>query len=198
MPARTRSRGQVLADRAVMAEKWARGWTQYAIAQELGLTREQVAYDMRQVFKEWRKSAIIDLNDAKMKQLHRYEVILKETWVAWENSKRPRDITTTRQKRRGLSGTNAEVPMDQTTEAGKRTEQRDPNAAYMQIILDTLDAINKLLGLYAPTETRHSGMVAQITEISYEPAPPSNDARLVVIGAGDSLKGTNGHAALPY
>lgn len=194
MPKPTRDITQKQYDRARIAQLYLRGYSQYAIAQEMSMTRELVAFDLRVIRKDWKQSAIVDMNEAKHKELHRIDMMEKELWEAWEKSKLTRDITTTRQKRRGLNSQNGDVPVDQTTEAGKRTEQRDPNAAYMDRIGWCIEMRCKILGLYAPAETRHSGVVSQIREISYESQPLKPDGRLVIIGGPQ-----NGHVngALP-
>ena len=63
------------------------GKTQDAIAQELGVTQQQISYDLKTIQERWRKSALVDLNEAKQRELERIDVLEREYWQAWEASK---------------------------------------------------------------------------------------------------------------
>jgi len=189
-----RSRLEILSDRAQITQHFLLGKTETAIAREMNLSLATVHRDLALVKREWQQQALIDMNEWRTKQVSRCELIISEALTAWRESGTPKDVTTTRQKRRGISGGNTDVPLDQSTEASKRTEQRSPNPAYLEKALQAMAQINDILGLNAPVETRHSSVIAQISEIVYEPAPAANDARLVVIGGAQS---TNGHVLPP-
>jgi len=189
MATRKRTRTQIVADRAKIAGMYLRGVSQYTIAGQLGITREMVTYDMAAVREEWRKSAVSDLNQARHQELARIDEIERENWIAWEASKTGKEVTTTRQRRKGLtqtsqSGQQMDVPMEQVNEAGRRTETRDPNPQFMEKIQWCVEMRCKILGLFAPTELRHTGAIATITEVFYEPLPNSREQRLVVLGGG--------------
>jgi hypothetical protein len=180
MAARKRNAAQILADRAKIAGMYLRGTSQYRIAEEMRCTREMVTYDLRAIREEWRKSAIFDINTARSQELARLDEIERECWAAWEESKRPKEATSTRQRRKTGDGDEGGTT---TQEAGRRVENREGNSIFMDKILECVDKRCKLLGLYAPTEMRHSGVVSTITEVFFEPAiAPGEDQRLVIVG----------------
>jgi hypothetical protein len=176
------------ADRARIATLYLKGWSQYAIASEMGMTRELVRYDIHAIEDEWKKGALVDFDAAKERELRKIDLIEQELWLAWEGSKAAQEQTSSRQRKRELqfaaAGGEQMVPLDRTTEVHKRTAQRDPAAEFMARIQWCVEMRCKILGLIAPTELRHSGTVSQITEVYYEPTPGAPDARLVIIGGG--------------
>jgi hypothetical protein len=193
MPARLRSPGQVQADRAKISNMYLRGFSLMTIANEMGVSRENVAYEMGKIRKEWRASAVFDFALARQQELARIDLIEQEAWRAWENSKAPIEATSTRQRRRDLKfpmavprpGEEAELPVDSVSEANKRSTMRDPNAGFLDRIAWCVEMRCKILGLVAPQELRHTGTIQQIHEIFYEPAalPDNGQAnRLVILG----------------
>jgi len=185
-------------DRARITSLYVRGWTMNAIAIELGLSRDTVSHDLRRVKEEWQKGALFDMNVAKQREMAKIDEIEREAWMAYEKSKAPRDITTTRQRRRGKVNGSVENMQDQTTEANKRTEQRDPNPVFLQIALECSERRSKLQALYPPAEARISTQFTQITEVSYEAAVGDDSrSRLVVIGPSRVLPSGNGHSDEP-
>lgn len=189
-----RSPAQIDHDRAVIADEYARGKTVHDISKMMNMPPDTVKYEIRKIREIWQNAAVYNVNEMRQKQLHRYEMIYKEAEDAWQRSKSAKDITITKQKRRGLSGSQSDVPLDQTTEAGKRTEQRDGNPVFLEKMVAAVNGIVDLMALKIPTDTKVLGVNhGKITEIIYEPTPsPVNDARLVVIGGSQ-----NGHVALP-
>ena len=82
-----RTKFQREADLQKIAGLYLTGKTQDAIAQELGVTQQQISYDLKTIQERWRKSALVDLNEAKQRELERIDVLEREYWQAWENSK---------------------------------------------------------------------------------------------------------------
>ena len=82
-----RTKFQREADLQKIAGLYLTGKTQDAIAQELGVTQQQISYDLKTIQERWRKSALVDLNEAKQRELERIDVLEREYWQAWEASK---------------------------------------------------------------------------------------------------------------
>ena len=68
-------------------DAYLRGDTQMAIAERLGLSQGQISRDLAKVQKRWRESSLVDINEAKQRELERIDVLEREYWQAWENSK---------------------------------------------------------------------------------------------------------------
>lgn len=70
------------------------GMTQAEIGQRLMLTQQQVSYDLKKLRLEWLKSAMVNLNEAKAKELAKIDNLEREYWEAWERSKEDHQIKT--------------------------------------------------------------------------------------------------------
>ena len=68
-------------------DAYLRGDTQMAIAERLGLSQGQISRDLAKIQKRWRESSLVDINEAKQRELERIDVLEREYWQAWENSK---------------------------------------------------------------------------------------------------------------
>src|SRR5437764_719144 len=99
MAARKRNPQQMAQDRARIATLHLKGWSQYAIASEMGMTRELVRYDIHAIEAEWKKSAIVDFDAAKERELRKIDLIEQELWIAWENSKAAQEHTSSKQRK---------------------------------------------------------------------------------------------------
>ena len=69
------------------AAAYLRGKRQVDIAEELGVSQQQVSYDIKVLHRRWRESALIDLNEAKQRELARIDTLELEYWQAWEASR---------------------------------------------------------------------------------------------------------------
>jgi hypothetical protein len=73
MAANTRSKFQRKADYERITALYLRGWRQADIATELGLTQQQISYDLSVVQKQWQESTTMNLDEAKQKELSRID-----------------------------------------------------------------------------------------------------------------------------
>lgn len=191
-------------DLARVADLYVRGWSQPAIAAEVGVTRRQIRYDLDAIQRMWRQSAVFDFNTALAQELAKINALEAESWAAWDRSKSVREITTTRSRRAEFEVLAARagmprgrMPVQSTNEANQRREQRDPNSAYLDTIRWCIEIRVKLLGLMPAQEIRHSGQVTAVHEIVYDSAPDQTGARMVTIGGGSDsaplpMPGSNG------
>lgn len=56
-----------------IAELYLTGKRQVDIAAELGITQQQVSYDLQEIHRRWRESTLIDINEAKHRELDRLD-----------------------------------------------------------------------------------------------------------------------------
>jgi len=85
---------QIERDRRDIADLYLQGWTQGRIAQHLSedeernysLTRQQIGYDLKKIQAAWRESSLIDIDEAKAKELAKVDRLEREYWDAWERS----------------------------------------------------------------------------------------------------------------
>jgi|SRR5215831_5831359 len=180
----SRSRSQLMADRAKVASLYLRGESLHSIAMTMGVQTHIVTADLKAIREDWRSQANYDFGLARQQELARIDMIEAEAWRAWETSKAPLEVTNTRQRRRNLGIAGQDIPTDSISEANKRSTQRDPNPAFLERVAWCVEMRCKILSLVAPQEMKHTGTVTHIKEIHYQPSPVQSSAggRLVIIG----------------
>jgi hypothetical protein len=63
-----------------------RGRRQTYIATKLGISQQQVSYDIKQLRRRWRESSVVNFNEAAQEQLARIDELERTYWIAWERS----------------------------------------------------------------------------------------------------------------
>lgn len=86
MAAKTRTKIQIEDDRRQIAGLYLRGKQQQAIADELGMTRQMVGYDLKAIQKRWREDTSRDLDADKIRELAKLDELERTYWKAWEDS----------------------------------------------------------------------------------------------------------------
>lgn len=128
-----------------IAALYLRGKRQADIAQELGIAQQQVSYDLKEIHKRWRESTLIDINEAKQRELARIDELEIEYWDAWRRS--CEEKTKTRTEKAATGATKASVEKD--TMLG--------NPAYLAGVQWCIERRCKIFGIDAPDKTEHSG-----------------------------------------
>ena len=122
--------------------------TQAEIGRHLGLSRQQVGYDLAAVRREWLRCAVADFDARRAEELARVDRLGREYWDAWEASKRERQTSTTEQT------TDAD---GERLRAGIRKAEQTGDPRYLYGVERCIEQRAKLLGLHAPVEARLTG-----------------------------------------
>jgi hypothetical protein len=140
-----RTPDQILKDREEIARLYLQRMTQREIGERLGLSRQQVGYDLEAIRQEWLKSSLVNFDARRAEELARIDRMEREYWDAWETSKKEKETTTSEQVNKGGG--------EQTKAAIRKVEQTgDPR--YLAGVERCVDRRCKLLGLNAPLEIR--------------------------------------------
>lgn len=147
MAAPKRTPTQRAYDLTRITEMYLKGRRQVDIAAELGVTQQQVSYDIQEIHRRWRESDLINIGEAKQRELDRIDELERTYWNAWEKScgerKRTKQETSADGKKEKDKG---------RIRASVETEQLLGNPAYLAGIDSCVDKRCKVLGLYAPTK----------------------------------------------
>ena len=139
MARNTRSEFQRENDLQIIAGMYLRGFSQASIAKKIGVDQTQVSYDIRKLCKRWRESSLVDFNEAKQRELQRVDVLEREYWRAWRESRkqmqRTREASTT-----GFGANNVEEIIK---------EDQYGDASMMRGIQWCIEQRCKIFGLYA-------------------------------------------------
>jgi transposase len=151
MAARKRTPFQREEDLVQITRLYLQGRTQRDIAEVVGVSQGQVNHDLKLIQQRWRESSIMDMNEAKQRELARLDELEREYWAAWEQSKNER--TRARQESDGKSKDGKPNVVRATMER----EQRDGNPAFLAGVMSCIERRCKLLGLDAPVKSELTG-----------------------------------------
>ena len=140
-----RTPDQILKDREEIARLYLQRLSQREIGERLGLSRQQVGYDLEAVRQEWLQSALVNFDARKAEELARIDRLEREYWDAWEASKQERETVSTEQ----VSGGRGD-----RTKAAIRKEQPSGDPRFLAGVERCIERRCKLLGLDAPQEHR--------------------------------------------
>jgi hypothetical protein len=144
-----RSAAQREQDLVTLAKLYLQGVTLTAIAQQMGLARQQISYDLKLIRTRWRESTVVDFNEATNRELERLDLIETENWASWRESKLPLETSTTER---------VQTAAGQTERARLQKRARPGDPRYMDAIRWCVDARIRVLGLAAPTTLMHTGL----------------------------------------
>ena len=126
------------------AALYLRGLTQEEIAQRLGVSRQQIGYDLKALQRRWQESALADFHAKKAAELARVDELERTYWEAWERSCQAREVTT-QERTQGGDGHADEARL----KAGVRKEQRDGNSEFLRGVERCIEMRCKILGTFA-------------------------------------------------
>lgn len=142
---RRRKTAEIARDRKRIAEMYLRGDLQADIGKELDLAQSTISRDLEALHDAWRKSALIDIDEAKSRELAKIDQLELTYWVAWQKS--CEDAETIQQ----VGG--AEGP-EKITKTSKG-QAGDPR--FLQGIQWCIERRCKILGVDAPVKQEHTG-----------------------------------------
>jgi hypothetical protein len=117
--------------------------TQREIAAELGLSQGAIHRDISEVRRRWRESSIVDMNEAKQRELDRIDQLERMYRDAYTRSMGEKVTTRTEQEGRGAAA---------TTKAIVQREQLIGNPAFLNGIQSCIEQRCKILGIYEATK----------------------------------------------
>jgi hypothetical protein len=158
----------VIDRRRKVAEMYLRGKSQFEIAQKLGCDRTTISKDLKALRIEWLQSALVDLNEAKARELAKIDHLETTYWTAWARSLRDA-VTITREAVTGKEREIAAVVLSAQTDDGntveaimrevEKREGQSGNPAFLAGIQWCINKRCEILGLDAPKKQDISGNV---------------------------------------
>lgn len=130
-----------------------RGYNQYAIAEALNISQQQVSFDLKAVREMYRKQTMEEMGVQIEEKRRQYRDLRIEAWEAWERSKEDARrvseeavVPVKMEKSRGKVKV-VEGGKPRTTKVTTTTEGRLPANEYLVTILKCLEAERQLDGL---------------------------------------------------
>jgi hypothetical protein len=148
MAAPTRTPEQRERDLERTADMYCRGFKHSDIAREIGVSRTQIVYDLKEIRSNWLTSQVRDFNEAKEEELKKLDALEQEAWDAWRRSQTERTRTVTEKTEGDSSG---RIKAQQTKETG----YGDPR--FLTVVQSCIDKRCKILGVEAPKSVELTG-----------------------------------------
>ena len=147
-----RSKSQIARDRRKIANLYLQGRIQADIGEELDINQSTVSRDLQALQEEWKNSSLIDIDEAKAKELAKVDRLEREYWDAWERS--CEDAETKRLEGTLAPGEDQGKPTKQILT--RKGQAGDPR--FLTGIQWCIERRCKILGIDAPSKREHGGM----------------------------------------
>lgn len=149
MAANTRTKFERERDLEMITSYYLRGKYQSEIATIIGVSLPQIKYDLRTIQKRWRESSMVNMNEAKQRELTRIDELERAAWDAWERSKET--FVSTRSETSGDGKRDKEGrPIASKGKLTKVTEERYGDPRFLDIVTKCVEKRSKILGLDEP------------------------------------------------
>ena len=153
-----RSKIQVQKDRAEIASLYIQGCTQVKIAEKLGVTHQQISYDLQVIQREWQNKTTLALDAYKARELAKLDHAECRYWEAWG----ARSIEEFRARTIKAKGIKADQKIQAKPEQAEQTiytENRCGDPRFLDGVLKCIERRCKLLGLDAPARIETEGVI---------------------------------------
>jgi DNA-binding Lrp family transcriptional regulator len=153
-----RTKTQRARDERNIASLYLKGELQGDIAESLGLSQSTVSRALKSLQEDWRASALIDINEAKARELAKIDALEMEYWSAWKRSQEDAESETT--KMQGTPPKQGDAnPAPAKLETQKKREGQSGNPAFLRGIEWCINKRCEILGVNAPvkSEVEHKG-----------------------------------------
>lgn len=146
MAAPTRTPDQILEQRQQIAARYLRGEYQSDIARDLGISQQQVSYDLKAIRATWLASAVRDFDSAKAQELARIDEVERAAWEGWRRSMQDKEI----ENLEGDGTLDPKTRKPKVTKVTKRREGQAGSPAFLNTVLTCIERRCAILGLDAP------------------------------------------------
>jgi len=160
-----RTKLEIKRDRVKIAELYIKGVYQSIIAEDLGLDQSQISYDLKQIQKEWVKNTTLNLDDYKGKELAKIDQVERMAWEGYDRSLRELKSKIIKSKDIAKDAKTGKISADNTDQTIK-TENRNGDPRFLEIIMKCIDRRCKLMGLDEPQKHEIAGKDGGSIQIS--------------------------------
>lgn len=171
--------------RATVAQMDRRGYSQYAIAEKLDLSQPTISYYLSEIREEYRTRQRKSVDELLHEKLEQYKEIRLVAWEAYDLSQKDKEkeevetapvviLASTGKDKKGLDPADAFESAERIKRIVTR-EGRLPADGYLTIIMKTLEAERKLLGIDEELPPQNSNNLTVINWDTLHQRPPQRD-----------------------
>lgn len=128
------------------------------------VSRAMVRTTLKQIRDDWRKSSLIDFNEAKNQELQRLEALEAAYWEGWRKSLEDEKVAFTG-RTEGASGDDNIATWDKASET---VTNRVGEKGFLDGVLECIDKRCRILGLFMP-EKLEIDFIAEIAKFGFNP-----------------------------
>lgn len=155
-----RQRTDLAARRREVSKLYLSGRTQPEIARQLQVSQPTISRDLKYLQEKWIQSALVDINEAKGKEIAKIDSLEIEYWEAWRRSLKERKETTTK-------GMISQGIQPKTVEQTIKRIETIGDPRFLQGVERCIDKRCQILGLDAP-ETFEVNWKSEIVDLLRE------------------------------
>ncbi len=137
-----------------ISELYLHGKTQWEIGQELGRSQPVISRALKKLQESWRQSTLVNINEAKQRELSRIDLLERTYWDAWERSCQEAKRKATKTKGaivKPLDGPGgAKFVQETPTEQTFFTQDQVGDKRFLEGVQWCIDRRCKILGVDAP------------------------------------------------
>ena len=141
-----RTKNQRKRDERLISQMYLKGELQADIAESLGLSQATVSRALTALQADWRASSLIDINEAKARELAKIDTLELEYWAAWKRSQEDAESEITK-----MQGTDPAKPG--RLEKQQKREGQSGNPAFLRGIEWCINKRCEIIGINAPVRT---------------------------------------------
>jgi hypothetical protein len=146
-----RTKNQRKRDERLISQMYLKGELQADIDESLGLSQATISRALTALQADWRASALIDINEAKARELAKIDTLELEYWTAWKRSQEDAESEITKMQGNPPKPNEAN-PLPAKMETQKKREGQSGNPAFLRGIEWCINKRCEILGVNAPVK----------------------------------------------
>ena len=155
-----RTPAQIRKDRIDISRLYVQGYTSSYIAhwisenRDYTLSSSTIRADIKNIIEEWREQYLPDIDTMKVAELARIDSVIREAWEGWYSSRKEKESTETErtlQETKAHARGTVAVPIFEESKSKLKTENRDGDARFLEVIDKCIARRCKILGIEAPS-----------------------------------------------
>jgi hypothetical protein len=155
-----------------VARLYLQGKAQYEIAQEVGVTHQQISYDMKVLYKRWMTASADDFKARKEMELAKIDELERVYWQGYHRSLEDKETSSTKRKEPPIIPGQPHSPA--ALEAMLRKEERDGNPEFLKGIQWCINKRCEIRGHDAPRKNELTGRAGGPIESVHFYLPDNN------------------------
>lgn len=117
---------------------------------DIKLSVKAIYTDLSEIQKRWINSSLVDFNQAKGRELAKWDELERTYWEAWERSLQAKTTEEFKTIYDEIAFAVDQVIPVKRSNSRRKIEERDGAAVFLQGVASCIDARCKILGLYSP------------------------------------------------